>query len=88
VRGFIVLEILLHQGEPAAAEIAKRTRLADASVEITMARLKEQNLIELRHRQGKESAFRQEVQGNSIDTGKVTKDKGQSMGAAMSQNTH
>src|SRR5258708_12930948 len=50
---FVVLEVLLHKGDLTAAEIAKKTRLAAASVEITIARLKEQNLIRLRFRSGK-----------------------------------
>src|SRR5229473_3343834 len=51
---FVVLEVLLHKGDLTAAEIAKKTRLAAASVEITIARLKEQNLIRLRFRSGKQ----------------------------------
>src|SRR5258707_23699 len=50
---FVVLEVILHKGDFTAAEIAKKTRLAAASVEITIARLKEQNLIRLRFRSGK-----------------------------------
>src|SRR5216684_12821 len=41
---FVVLEVLLHKGELTAAEIAKKTHLAAASVEITIANLKEQKL--------------------------------------------
>ncbi len=51
---FVVLEVLLHKGDLTAAEIAKKTRLAAASVEITVARLTEQNLIRLRLRSGKQ----------------------------------
>ncbi len=51
---FVVLEVLLHKGDLTAAEIAKKTRLAAASVEITIARLKDQNLIRLRFRSGKQ----------------------------------
>src|SRR5258705_4644488 len=50
---FVVLEVLLHKGDLTAAEIAKKTRLAAASVEITIARLEEHNLIRLRFRSGK-----------------------------------
>ncbi len=50
VSDFIVLEVLLHGDALNAAEIAQKTRLSAASVEITIARLMEQNLIELRHR--------------------------------------
>ena len=42
---FIVLEVLLNKGELTASEIAQMTRLAAASVELTVARLKEQHLI-------------------------------------------
>src|SRR6267154_412130 len=52
---FVVLEVLLHKGELTAAEIAQKTRLAAASVEITVARLTEQNLIRLRLRSGKQA---------------------------------
>src|SRR5712692_6878049 len=52
VSDFIVLEALLHNGELSAAEIAKKTRLAAASVEITIAHLKKQNLISLQYRRG------------------------------------
>ena len=45
---FVVLEVLLHKGELNAAEIAKKTHLAAASVEITIANLREQKLIRLR----------------------------------------
>src|SRR5260370_5521328 len=51
---FLVLEVLLHKGDLTAAEIAKKTRLAAASVEITVAPLTEQNLIRLRLRIGKQ----------------------------------
>src|ERR1700674_879661 len=40
VSDFIVLEVLLHNGELTGAEVAKKTHLAAASVEITVARLK------------------------------------------------
>jgi len=50
---FVVLEVLLHKGDLTSAEIAKKTRLAAASVEITVARLEEQNLIRFRLRSGK-----------------------------------
>jgi len=40
VSDFIVLEVLLHNGELTPAEITKKTRLAAASVEMTIARLK------------------------------------------------
>jgi DNA-binding MarR family transcriptional regulator len=52
VSDFIVLEVLLHNDALNAAEIAQKTRLSGASVEITLARLMEQNLIGLRHRRG------------------------------------
>src|SRR5260370_18740011 len=51
---FVVLEVLLHKGDLTSAEIAKKTRLAAASVEITVARLEEQNLIRFRLRSGKQ----------------------------------
>ena len=38
---FVVLEVLLHKGELTAGEIAKKTHLAAASVEITIANLRE-----------------------------------------------
>src|SRR5258705_7037060 len=53
VSDFIVLEVLQHNGELTAAEIAKKTRLAAASVETTIARLKKQNLIGLQNHQEK-----------------------------------
>jgi AraC family transcriptional regulator len=52
VSDFIVLEVLLHNGELPASEIAQRTRLAVASVEMTIARLKKQNLINVRYGRG------------------------------------
>jgi AraC family transcriptional regulator len=52
VSDFIVLEVLLHNGELTALEIAQKTRLAAASVEMTIARLKKQDLISFRHRRG------------------------------------
>jgi AraC family transcriptional regulator len=71
VSDFIVLEVLLHNGELTTAEIAKKTRLAAASVEITIARLKELNLIRLRYRRGNQQdkqAFKLTDQGRgSID---------------------
>lgn len=51
---FVVLEVLLHKGELTAAEIAKKTHLAAASVEITIASLREQKLIRLRSHAGKQ----------------------------------
>jgi AraC family transcriptional regulator len=51
---FVVLEVLLHKGELTAAEIAKKTHLAAASVEITIANLREQKLIRLRSHAGKQ----------------------------------
>ena len=51
---FVVLEVLLHKGELTAAEIAKKTHLAAASVEITIANLREQKLIRLRPHGGKQ----------------------------------
>jgi len=66
VSDFIVLEVLLHNGELTATEIAKKTRMAAASVEITIARLKKQNLIDLQHRRGNEQdthAFKLTDQG-------------------------
>jgi len=58
VSDFIVLEVLLHNDELNPTEIAKKTRLSAASVEITIARLMEQNLIELRHRRGNQPGMR------------------------------
>jgi len=52
VSDFIVLEVLQHKGELTAAEIGKKTRLAAASVETTIARLKKQNLIGLQNHRG------------------------------------
>src|SRR5882762_270539 len=51
---FVVLEVLLHKGDLTAAEIAKKTRLAAASVEITVANLREQKLIGLQSPKGKQ----------------------------------
>src|SRR6267154_414247 len=51
---FVVLEVLLHKGDLTAAEIAKKTRLAAASVEITIANLKEQELVGFRSREGRQ----------------------------------
>src|SRR5216684_5723561 len=51
---FVVLEVLLHKDDLTVAEIAKKTRMATASVEITVARLKQQNLIRLRSQRGKQ----------------------------------
>jgi AraC family transcriptional regulator len=53
---FVVLEVLLHKGELTAAEIAKKTHLAPASVEITTANLGEQKLIGLRSHRGKQQS--------------------------------
>ena len=53
---FVVLEVLLHKGELTAAEIAKKTHLAVASVEITIANLREQKLITLRSHGGKQQS--------------------------------
>lgn len=47
---FIVLEVLLHSEPLTAAEISRKTRLAAASVEITIARLQKQGLIILQQR--------------------------------------
>ncbi len=52
VSDFIVLEVLLHNDALNEAEIAQKTRLSAASVEITVARLMEHDLIGLRHRRG------------------------------------
>jgi DNA-binding MarR family transcriptional regulator len=52
VSDFIVLELLLHNGESPAEQIAKKTRLAAASADATLARLMEQTLIKLRSRRG------------------------------------
>src|SRR5882762_4068608 len=51
---FVVLEVLLHKGELTGAEIAKKTHLAAASVEITIANLREQKLIRLQSHGGKQ----------------------------------
>ncbi|WP_051979677.1 helix-turn-helix domain-containing protein [Edaphobacter aggregans] len=52
VSDFIVLEVLLHNGELTASEIAQKTRLAAASVAMTIARLKKQDLINVRSHRG------------------------------------
>ncbi len=51
---FVVLEVLLHKGELTAAEIAQKTHLAATSVEITIANLKEQELVGFRSREGRQ----------------------------------
>lgn len=66
VSDFIVLEVLLHKGDLTAAEIAQRTRLAAASVDITIARLKEQNLIRLRGNQQDKHTFNLTEQGRGL----------------------
>src|SRR5260370_8516839 len=53
---FVILEVLLHKGELTAAEIAKKTHLAAASVEITIANLRKQKLIRLRSHAGKQQS--------------------------------
>jgi DNA-binding MarR family transcriptional regulator len=48
VSDFVVLEVLQHNGAMKAAEIAQKTRLSAASVEVIIVRLFEQGLIEHR----------------------------------------
>src|SRR6266853_1776646 len=50
----MVPEVLLHKGELTAAEIAQKTHLAATSVEITIANLKEQELVGFRSREGRQ----------------------------------
>src|SRR5258708_13641453 len=66
---FVVLEVLLHKDDLTVAEIAKKTRMATASVEITVARLKQQNLIRLRSQRGKQQdkpSFKLTEQGSGL----------------------
>ena len=72
VSDFIVLEVLQHKGELTAAEIGKKTRLAAASVETTIARLKKQNLIGLQNHRGnhqEKHVFKLTDQGVNLSVG-------------------
>lgn len=70
VSEFIVLEVLLHSGALTAPEISQKTRLAAASVERTIGRLQEQELISLQPRranQGKHKFHLSEQGRRSIE---------------------
>jgi len=66
---FVVLEVLLHKGELTVAEIAKKTRLAAASVEITIANLRGKKLIRLRshgEKQPRKPSFKLTERGRKL----------------------
>jgi AraC-like DNA-binding protein/DNA-binding MarR family transcriptional regulator len=54
VSDFMVLEVLLHSAPLAAAAISEKTRLAIASAEITISRLRQQQLISVQTRRASE----------------------------------
>jgi AraC-like DNA-binding protein/DNA-binding MarR family transcriptional regulator len=64
---FMVLEVLLHSGALAAPAISEKTRLTIASVEITISRLRQQELISTDPRRAIEpERFKLTDQGNNL----------------------